>query len=128
MAIASTVTLDDGTTSITINGPTPSNFELLSRTISELTANRDIYSYQITSSKIRRWPLVFNDLTTAQKDNLVNFFTDDVIGPTNAFSYTHTDGTVYSNVRFENDSLQVERVHPGIFRVSVVLRVAALIK
>lgn len=119
---ASTVTLDDGTTSITINGPAgPTNYELLPRTVSERTANHERYSYQLTSKKVRLWSMRFTDLTQAQKDDLVSFYTDDVIGPTNTFTYTHTDDQAYSNVRFANNGLQITREEPGIYSADVTL-------
>ena len=121
MALATTVTFFKSPTTVVVNGPAPSDFELLPRTVSEQAANYDFHSYQMTSKKLRRWSLQFTDLTTAQKDSLVDFFTDDVIGPTNTFTYTHTNGTVYTNVRIINDGLQFTRTNPGIFTVSMVL-------
>ena len=121
MALKSTVNFNDGATSITINGPAPSDFDLLARTASEQSANYDMRSYKFTDKKLRRWQLTFLDLNQTQKDNLINFFTDSAVGPSNTFIYTHTNGVAYTSARFVNDALQVRRTEPGIFTVNVVL-------
>lgn len=121
MVFKTTVNFNDGATSININGPLPSEVELLARTVSEQSANYDMRTYQLTSKKLRRWALTFTDLLIAQKDDLINFFTDSVVGPSNTFTYTHTDGTIYTAVRLVNDSLQLRRTEPGIFTVSMIL-------
>lgn len=121
MAIATTVIFQGGGPAFTINGPAPFDYDLLQRTVSEQSANYDRRTYQLTSKKLRQWPLTFLDLNTAQKEEFVDFFTDDAIGPTNPFTYTHTDGIIYTNVRFANDALSIRRTEPGRFTVSVIL-------
>ena len=127
MALKSTVLFDDlGGNTATINGPVnPQSITLLPRTVSDRTANHTKFSYQLTSTKIREWKFTFSSLTTAQKKDLLDFFTDTAIGPTNTFSYTHTDGTTYTGVRFKNDELNFTRTEPGRFSVDITLELAS---
>lgn len=124
MVIASTVTFDDGSNpAVTINGPAQaSSYQISPLTVSDQSGNYDVRSYQLTSTVERLWTLTFNNVTEIQKNDFVNFFTTEVIGPGTVFTYTHTDGTAYTNVRFMNDSLSIERTEPGIFSISVTLK------
>lgn len=121
------VEMTDGSTILRVNGPAPSNYELLARTVTGRSSNHIIYSYQLTAKKTRIWPLRFLDLTLSMKTDFVDFFVDTAVGPINTFDYTHTDGTTYENTRFVNDSLKIQRTEPGIFTIEVELEVAEAI-
>jgi alkyl sulfatase BDS1-like metallo-beta-lactamase superfamily hydrolase len=61
------------------------------------------------------WVLDFRDLTAAQKTALQTYFNDVAKGPSNTFSYTHTDSTTYSGVRFMDNVLEFSRIDGGAF-------------
>ena len=70
--------------------------------------------------------LSFRDLTAAQKTALQTYFNDVAKGPSNTFSYTHTDGTVYAGVRFLDNVLEFSRIDGGaFFTCSIKLLIAA---
>lgn len=119
---------DDGNSNVTaieINGPvSPTNVDLLPMFVSDLSANNTRYSYQLTDTKVWHWSMRFDDLTTAQKNALEDFFTDTAKGPTNTFTYTHSDGETYT-ARFLDTALQFERRNSNEWATSFALEVTA---
>jgi hypothetical protein len=124
MEMADTVTL--GT--VTMNGPVGGGQSVRPqpRFVSGRTINGTTYTYQKNDVTQNVWVLSFNDLTAAQKTALQTYFNDVAKGPSNTFSYTHTDATVYTGVRFIDNVLEFSRIDGGaFFRCSIKLLIAA---
>lgn len=122
--MADTVTL--GT--VTLNGPVGGgqNVRPQARFVSGRTVNGTTYTYQKNSVTQNIWVLNFRDLTAAQKTNLQTYFNDVAKGPSNTFSYTHTDGTTYTGVRFMDNVLEFDRIDGGkFFSCQIRLLIAA---
>ena len=124
MAAASTVSFTIGGTTVTVNGPAgPTDLSALPLTAADRAADHTLWSYKYTSTKKWVWGMTLNDLTAAQKDALEDFFTDTAIGPSNAFTYVHTDGASYSNCRFLSTELKWQRVNERIWSVPIQFEV-----
>jgi hypothetical protein len=122
--MADTVTL--GT--VTMNGPVGGGQPVTpkARYVSGRTVNGTTYAYQKNDVTQNVWALSFNDLTAAQKTALQTYFNDVAKGPSNTFSYTHTDGTVYTGVRFIDNVLEFSRIDGGkFFSAQIRLLIAA---
>jgi len=111
--MADTVTL--GT--VTMNGPVGGGQPVRpqGRFVSGRTMNGTTYTYQKNNVTQNIWVLSFRDLTAAQKIALQTYFNDVAKGPSNTFSYTHTDGTVYTGTRFIDNVLEFSRIDGGKF-------------
>ena len=111
--MSDTVTL--GT--VTMNGPVGAgqNVRPQARFVSGRTVNGTTYAYQKNEMTQNVWVLDFRDLTAAQKTALQTYFNDTAKGPSNTFSYTHTDGTTYTGVRFIDNVLEFSRIDGGKF-------------
>lgn len=122
--MADTVTL--GT--VIMNGPVGGGQSVRPqpRFVSGRTVNGTTYAYQKNSMTQNIWVLSFKDLTAAQKTALQTYFNDVAKGPSNTFSYTHTDATVYTGVRFLDNVLEFSRIDGGaFFSCTVKLLIAA---
>jgi hypothetical protein len=122
--MADTVTL--GT--VTLNGPVGGGQDVRpqARFVSGRTVNGTTYAYQKNSMTQNIWVLNFRDLTAAQKIALQTYFNDTAKGPSNTFSYTHTDGTAYTGVRFMDNVLEFDRIDGGkFFSCQIRLLIAA---
>jgi hypothetical protein len=111
---------------VEINGPRITNGTLLPMFVSGLSADHTRWAYQTASSKLRQWSMQLADLTTAQKKALEDFFTDTAKGPTNTFSYTHTDGSDYT-ARFASTELIWTRHDGNRWDVDITLETSAQI-
>ena len=120
---------DTGTLgTVTMNGPGGGgqNVRPQARFVSGRTVNGTTYAYQKNSMTQNIWVLDFRDLTAAQKTALQTYFNDVAKGPSNTFSYTHTDGTTYTGVRFMDNVLDFNRIDGGkFFSCQIRLLVAA---
>ena len=113
---------------VTMNGPVGGgqNVRPQARFVSGRTVNGTTYDYQKNSMTQNIWVLDFRDLTAAQKTALQTYFNDVAKGPSNTFSYTHTDGTTYTGVRFMDNVLDFNRIDGGkFFSCQIRLLVAA---
>jgi hypothetical protein len=122
--MADTVTL--GT--VVMNGPVGGGQSVRPqpRFVSGRTVNGTTYAYQKNDATQNIWVLSFKDLTAAQKTALQTYFNDVAKGPSNTFSYTHTDATVYTGVRFIDNVLEFSRIDGGaFFSCTVKLLIAA---
>ena len=123
--MADTVTL--GT--VTMNGPVGGGGQSVRpqpRFVSGRTQNGTTYTYHKNNVSQNIWVLAFKDLTAAQKTALQTYFNDVAKGPSNTFSYTHTDATVYTGVRFLDNVLEFSRIDGGaFFSCTVKLLIAA---
>ena len=122
--MADTVTL--GT--VVMNGPVGGGQDVRpqARFVSGRTVNGTTYAYQKNDATQNIWVLDFRDLTAAQKTALQTYFNDVAKGPSNTFSYTHTDATVYTGVRFLDNVLEFSRIDGGaFFSCTVKLLIAA---
>ena len=122
--MADTVTL--GT--VVMNGPVGGGQSVRPqpRFVSGRTVNGTTYTYQKNDQTQNVWVLDFRDLTKAQKVLLQTYFNDVAKGPSNTFSYTHTDATTYTGVRFIDNVLEFSRIDGGaFFSCSIKLLIAA---
>jgi len=122
--MADTVTL--GT--VVMNGPVGGGQSVRPqpRFVSGRTVNGTTYTYQKNDQTQNIWVLDFRDLTAAQKVLLQTYFNDVAKGPSNTFSYTHTDATTYTGVRFIDNVLEFSRIDGGaFFSCSIKLLIAA---
>lgn len=120
MAASSTVTFGTAV----VNGPPgPTDAGALPMFVTDLAANYTRWTYQSTSTKKWLWTLHLTDLTAAQKDALEDYFLDTAKGPTNTFTYIHTDGTSYANTRFVDTDLKFERGNGKVWNVTVIIEV-----
>jgi hypothetical protein len=122
--MADTVTL--GT--VVMNGPVGGGQSVRPqpRFVSGRTVNGTTYAYQKNDATQNIWVLDFRDLTAVQKTALQTYFNDVAKGPSNTFSYTHTDATVYTGVRFIDNVLEFSRIDGGaFFSCTVKLLIAA---
>ena len=122
--MADTVTL--GT--VVMNGPIGGGQSVRPKAqfVSGQTVNGTTYVYQKNDVTQNVWVLSFRDLTAAQKTALQTYFQDTAKGPSNTFSYTHTDGTTYTGVRFVDNVLEFSRIDGGaFFSCSIKLLIAA---
>ena len=124
MAAASTVSFTIGGTTATVNGPKgDTDVSLLPQTVTDLAADYTRYSYRYTSTNKWLWSVRLSDLTAAQKLAFEDFFRNTAIGPSNAFTYVHTDGASYANCRFVNTELRWMRENEKLWGVQVQIEV-----
>lgn len=103
-----------------VNGPSdPAEVAAYPRFVSDLAANYARWTYQTTGTKLWLVTLKLTDLTAAQKDALEDYFLDTAKGPTNTFTYVHTDGNSYSNCRFADTELQFSRHNGKVWDATV---------
>lgn len=75
--------------------------------VQDQAADGDFYSYQLNSTTRFEWELQFQNLTKAERDNVQSLFDDIAGGSFN--TYTHSDGTQYSDVTFAQNRLEWEK-------------------
>jgi len=121
--MSSTIKFDNGAgTVINITGPAGrTNINHLALYATGINGNGDRWSYKYSSQKKYRWNMTLPNLTATMKNQLEDFYYNTADGPTNTFTYTHTDGTEYTGARFVNDDLQFSRVNDNEFSVSIVI-------
>lgn len=102
---------------VVVNGPVGGSQSVRpqARYVSGRTVNGTTYAYQKNDVTQNMWTLNFRDLTSTQRTDLQTFFNDKAKGPSNTFDYTHTSGTEYSGVRFEDNVLLFDRIDGGTF-------------
>lgn len=113
---------------VTMNGPVGGGQSVRpqARFVSGRTVNGTTYTYQKNAVTQNVWVLEFRDLTAVQKKNLQTYFNDVAKGPSNTFSYTHTDDTTYTDVRFMDNVLEFDRIDGGkFFSCQIRLLIAA---
>jgi hypothetical protein len=96
------------------------------RFVTGRTANGTRYSYVLNASAKRLWTMQFV-LTAQEKEDLEGFFYDSVGGPSLSFTFTSTSGDEYEDVRFVNTSLQLRRIGPAEWAVSITLEVDGIL-
>jgi hypothetical protein len=121
-------------TTITIGSvsglPGPENatgIDNAARFVSGKTADHTTIVYKVASASYDTWTIALTGLTTSQKNALQTYFDDTAAGPTNAFSYVHTDGTTYTNCRFVDTSLRWQRRNDDEWDVTIRIEKAARI-
>lgn len=126
---ASTVvfTYDPGGSSqaaVTMNGPTPPTMvDQVPQFVSDRSADGTRYAYQVHNTVINEWELRLSQVTTPQKTAFDAWFLDTVKGPTNTFSYQHTDGTTYTSCRFVDTALRWSRLSDLTWDLTVRIEV-----
>lgn len=118
------VTFVLGGTTVTVPGP-PSQTDVAQfpQFITDQSANHTRWSYKLTGTAMYQWTVPLQGLSNAQKIALQSFFTTTVGGPGTQFSYTHTDGNLYT-VRFVDTALTWTRVNGTFWDVTVRLETA----
>lgn len=123
MAAATTVSF--GSTVIT--GPSaPTPVSQAPKYVSEVSEGGQRFVYKANAATRFMWVLNFVDLTATEKANLQTYFDGTAQGPTNTFTYTHTDGTARTGVRFVDTSLNWQRSGPALWAVTVTLELPAI--
>ena len=118
-----TTTVQIGT--VTVAGPAgATQVDLLTGFVSDLSADFTRFAYRTTSNFLRQWTLNLSNLTTAQKNDLETYFRDTAKGPTNTFTYVHTDGTSYASCRFVDTELRWSRLNDQEWSVQVRIETA----
>lgn len=117
------VHFDTGSSSaeIRIKGPAfvGQPVSLVRQFVSDRTADGTRYTYHLTNSTKWEWELQFRDLAREEKRELEEFFRAHARGPSQSFTYTHTDGTVYAGTRFAQDILPWTRNHRELWDCTV---------
>lgn len=113
---------------ISINGPEgPTDPETQPQFVFDQAADLTPYCYQTTETVMSTWVLPFNNLTKADWLALRTFFYNQAMGPTNLFTYTHTDKKIYANCRFWQPSLKVQRRSGFDMSVQITLLVPGFV-
>ena len=123
MATSTVIFNDLSAPAVTVNGPTTTTVTQEPVTVHAETEDHTIWAYKPTSTEVSTWDFTLVDLTLAMKNNFHAFFYDDAVGPTNTFTYTHTDGTAYTLCRFLQNTLQWSRRSSALWDVAVRIRV-----
>lgn len=111
MPASSLITLALGGTSIQINGPDAgTDIACLNNWVTDQSQGLQRWTYRGTDRYVEQWTIPCSSLTTAQSLLLRDFFYKTALGPTNVFTYTHTDGVVYT-ARFVDAGLNLRRVN-----------------
>ena len=95
--------------------------------VTDQTADLTRIAYRTTNTVLSTVKLQLNNLTKAQWQALRSFFFTAVKGPELPFSYTHTDGTTYSNCRFAMPTLEPRRVNGNEYAVAITMDVPGFV-
>ena len=102
----------------------PTQVDLMTGWVSDLSADFTRFAYRTTSNFLRQWTLNLPNLTTAQKNSLETYFRDTAKGPTNTFTYIHSDGTSYATCRFVDTELRWTRLNDAEWATQVRIETA----
>lgn len=91
------------------------------------TANHSLYTWQITDKVVSLWSMQLRELNEEQYTDLQQLYHSFIRGPIVPFTFTHTDGKVYPNVRWFDDQFNGQRRNKSEFEVSLTLRVEDVI-
>lgn len=89
---------------------------------SGMTASHELYSWRVTDKAVSIWPLTL-EVNKEQYTTLSQLFHQHLFGPGKSFTYKHTNGDVYSDVRWIDDEFGFERLDDETFRVNFTLRI-----
>ena len=95
--------------------------------VTDQTADLTRIAYRTTNTVMSTVKLQLNNLTKAQWQALRSIFFTTVKGPELAFSYTHTDGTTYTNCKFAMTTMEPRRVNGNEYSVSITMDVPGFI-
>lgn len=113
-----------GESAVTVNGPAGSTaVDQFPQFVTDRSADGTRYTYQIHDTVINEWELRLSQLTTAQKTAFDQWFRDTVKGPTETFTYKHTDDTEYTNCRFVDPALRWQRASNNTWDLTVRIEV-----
>lgn len=127
MTVAATITLDDGVTEITLQSPRPEYTLRQQRAqsiIRTASGNITVYDKQATHY-IHQFDVI---LTEAQRDDLDDFFHDDIQGALNTFDYTDHFNVTHSDCRLLNDGLEFRKTRFGRWIVTLELEVPGTVQ
>lgn len=122
--MSTTINFTRGTTDLDLPGPAgTTNVRRAPQYSRGVNGNGESWSYKYHSKKLVRWAMTLRELTEANAQALDAFFegtdANSANGPTESFTYTHTDGTTYTGVRFVNENLDYTRSDGNTFSVSI---------
>lgn len=124
MAGQSKVQFVRGGTTISIEGPDGGcDISPQPNWVTDQTADLTRISYRTTNTLKTTVKMQLNNLTLASWKLLRDFFYNTALGPTNSFSYTHTDGQVYSGCLFAMQNLDAKRANQNEYAVALTLEV-----
>ena len=113
-----------GGQNVSINGPEgPTEPSTQPQWVLDQTADGTLVAYRTTNTMLSTWKLNFTSLTKADWLALRQFFYSGAIGPTNTFTYVHTDLKLYAGCRFLQPSLDAQRVNGNEYRVNLTMLV-----
>lgn len=104
-----------------IAGPVSTQLKMPPIHMTELSEGNVRYVQRTKAARITQWLLTFRDLSAADKAALQTFFLSTADGPTNLFTYTHTDGVTVSDCRFMDTELSFERENDNVWHTSVTI-------
>jgi hypothetical protein len=125
---SSTVTLTKGALSKTINGPIGDQpVDAVPQYVTDMAHGGTRYSYRMSAATNRLWTLTFPFLTDTNKSDLEEFYHHStVLGPSNTFTYAHTDGSSYT-ARFISTVLAFTRAGSNLWSVTIQLEILGAI-
>lgn len=113
-----------GENAVELNGPTsPTEVSQWPQHVTDRTVDGTRFTYKKNDVVLNDWNMNFNSITTAQKTAFDQWFRDVVEGPTNPFTYTHTDGEDYTNCRLIENSLQWRRIDNQTWELTLRIEV-----
>lgn len=109
----------------TVNGPDGDQpYDSIANYVTALTQGGNRYSYKKSAASQKLWTLSFKFVTSSQRAALQTFFDGTAKGPTNTFTYIHTNGQSLT-VRFAQPQLTWSRVTPNVWATSIQLEIVA---
>jgi hypothetical protein len=121
---SSKVTFAIGGTSCQVEGPDGMvDVAVQPQWVTDQTSDLTRISYRTTSTVLTTVKLNLNNMTKASWQALRSFFFTTAKGPENALSYTHTDGTTYSNCRFAMGTIEPKRMNNNEYSVVLTMDV-----
>lgn len=126
MAASTTVTFQSLSDTVVVNGPRGDQpLDNTSKFVMGMTQGGTRYVYKKSDATNKIWSLPFDMISNTQKEDLQAFFDSaSVLGPSNTFQYTHTDGTSYT-VRFAQTSLAWRRSLPNMWGLTLQLEMTS---
>ena len=107
---------------ISIPGPDgPSEVRRLPSFVTGQTMDHTRYSYQLNDSTVRHWSLHFPNLTTADHTTLEDLYHIYLKGSAESFTYQHTDGEVYTEVRWIDPEFRSTRLNDSTWSLDITL-------
>lgn len=119
--MGSQISFSKSGTTVTVYGPAQkTDAEPIPQFVVSRAAGGQLWSYKTGATIVNAWKFTLPNLTNAMKVALQSFFDTLAEGPTNAFTYVHTDGNSYT-ARFLVTTLKWERLNANQWNVPIEL-------